>query len=55
MTRLEETQTALKKAGAEIIAPITEGPTGWNIFSRNPDDVADFTVGLAQIARLLGA
>ncbi|MHC5897330.1 alpha/beta fold hydrolase [Nostoc sp.] len=36
---LAQTQAALEKAGAEIIAPITEGPTGWNIFSRNPDGI----------------
>lgn len=36
---LEQTQVALKKAGAEIIAPIIEVPTGRNLFSRNPDGV----------------
>ncbi len=36
---LKQTQAALEKAGAEIIVPITEGPTGANIFSRNSDGV----------------
>jgi predicted enzyme related to lactoylglutathione lyase len=36
---LEQTQTILKQGGAEIVTPITEAPTGWSLFTRNPDGV----------------
>jgi hypothetical protein len=36
---LEETQTVLKEVDAKITAPITEVPTGWNLFSRTSDGV----------------
>jgi hypothetical protein len=36
---LAETQAVLEEIGAEIISPITAGPTGWNLFSRTPDGV----------------
>lgn len=36
---LEELQSVLEQSGAEIVSPIAEGPTGWYMFSRNPDGV----------------
>ncbi len=36
---IKATKAELEKVGAEITRAITEGPTGWNIFSRSPDGV----------------
>lgn len=36
---LEQTQTILQQGGAEIVTPITEAPTAWSLFTRNPDGV----------------
>jgi hypothetical protein len=36
---LERTQTALEEGGAEIVVPITEGPTGQMMYSRTADGV----------------